>query len=144
VSDPGLAGTASSAEPANTATEPREQGHDSDYDPAAKVGAILLSIFLPLIAIIAALVLRGSEHSPRRRQFLKWWAIGTAGWMCSGFVIALVGFISLLPGAAGCQGGINRAVPPSFTSSDGQHWTAVYTCMNGGTMEKPAPPGSVP
>ena len=33
---------------------------------------------------------------------------------------------------------------PSYTSSDGTHWTAQIPCVNGGSTSRPAKPGEVP
>ncbi len=118
---------------------------DLPYGPGATAGAVLLALFMPFIALIVAIVMRAQEGRPRRRQFLQNWAIGSAVWLCSGFLIGLIA-ISAGGGSAasGCQGGIDQSVPPSFQSTDGVHWTATYTCMNGGTETKPVPSSQVP
>jgi hypothetical protein len=41
------------------------------------VAAVLLSLFMPLIALIVALVMRAGELRPSRRGFLKSWAIAS-------------------------------------------------------------------
>jgi hypothetical protein len=51
---------------------------DMPYGGGATAGAILLTLFAPFIALIVALVMRSGELRPRRRQFLKNWAIGSA------------------------------------------------------------------
>src|SRR5262249_55571631 len=60
------------------------------YESIMVVGAILLTVFLPLIALIAALAIRSGEVIESRRRFLKNWAIASAVWLCSGFVIVLI------------------------------------------------------
>jgi hypothetical protein len=102
---------------------------------------------VPFISLIVALVMRAQELRPRRRQFLKNWAIGSGAWLCTGFLIPLIALGAAAGrggGASGCQGGIDQTVPPSFQSNDGVHWTAIYTCMNGGTETKSVPSSQVP
>jgi hypothetical protein len=117
---------------------------DPPYGTGATVGAVLVSVFMPFIALIVALGLRSQEHRPRRRQFLKSWAIGSAIWLCTGWLIPIIAFSAASSGASGCQGGIDQLVPPSYQSSDGVHWQATYTCMNGGTETRPVPSSQVP
>src|SRR5262249_39350301 len=117
---------------------------DRPYSGGLTFGAVLLSLLMPVIALIAALVLRSQERGPRRRQFLKNWAIGSAVWMCTGWLIPIVAFSAASSGLSGCQGGIDQLVPPSYQSSDGVHWQATYSCMNGGTVTKSVPRNQVP
>jgi hypothetical protein len=117
---------------------------DLPYGPGATVGAVLLALFVPFISLIVALVMRAQEPRSRRRQFLKNWAIGSGAWLCTGFLIPLIALSAGGSAASGCQGGIDQTVPPSFQSNDGVHWTATYTCMNGGTETKAVPSSQVP
>jgi hypothetical protein len=117
---------------------------DVPYGPAATVGAVLLALFVPFIALIVALVMRAQERRLRRRQFLKNWAIASGAWLCTGFLIPVIALSASGTGASGCQGGIDQTVPPSFQSNDGVHWTATYSCMNGGTETKSVPSSQVP
>lgn len=117
---------------------------DSPFGVGATIGAVALSLFLPLIALIVALAMRSQERRPSRRRFLKNWAIGSAVWLCTGWLIPLVAFSAASPVVSGCQGGIDQAVPPSYQSSDGTHWQATYTCMNGGTVTRSVPASQVP
>jgi hypothetical protein len=79
------------------------------------------------------LVMRANEVRPRRRSFLKGWAIGSAAWHCTGWPIAFLAIMSISSSAGGCQGGLDRSFPPSFASSDNVHWTGTSACVNGGT-----------
>jgi hypothetical protein len=117
---------------------------DTPYSTGATVGAVLLSVIIPFIALIAALALRSQERGPKRRQFLKSWAIGSAVWLCTGWLIPLIALGSIGSAVSGCQGGINQMVPPSYQSNDGVHWQATYACNNGGTETKPVPASQVP
>jgi hypothetical protein len=90
-------------------------------------------------------VLRSSEQGQRRRQFLKSWAIWSGVWTCAGLLIPIIALSASGVGpASGCQGGIDQTVPASYQSNDGVHWTATYTCMNGGTETVPVPASQVP
>jgi hypothetical protein len=117
---------------------------DPPYGSAATVGAVLLAIFMPVIALIAGLALRSQEQRPRRRQFLKNWAIGSAAWLCTGWLIPIIAFSPATSGMSGCHGGIDQFVLPSYQSNDGVHWEATYACVNGGTETKPVPRSQVP
>jgi hypothetical protein len=117
---------------------------DMPYRAGATIGAVFLSLFMPVIALIVALVLRSQELRPKRRQFLKNWAVGSVAWLCTGWLIGLIALSSASSGPSGCQGGIDQAVPPSYQSNDGVHWEATFTCMNGGTETKPVPSSEVP
>jgi len=120
---------------------------DVPYGGEMTIVAVLLTIIVPLIALIAALVLRSQETRQRRRQFLKNWAIASAAWMCTGWLVALIAFASIassVGGASSCQGGIDQLVPPTYQSADGVHWTATYQCMNGGSLTKSVPASQVP
>ena len=127
---------------------PTVPGDNGPYPGEAVLGAILLTIFMPFIALIAALLLRAQENRPARRDQLKNWAIASGAWLATGWVIALIVFASVLsavgPHASGCKGGIDQAVPPSYQSNDGKHWMGTFTCMNGGTITKPVPASQVP
>ena len=126
-----------SPEPARDADQP--------YGSGMGLGAVLLTLFAPFIALVAALVMRGSEMRPSRRSFLKNWAIASAAWLATGWLIGAILFFSIAGGGGGgCRGGIDQFGIPSYRSTDGTHWVAIYPCVDGGSTEKPAPPGSVP
>lgn len=61
-----------------------------DYDGGAKTGAVLLAFFIPLVALIIALVLRSSESSPVRRASLRIWALVSGVWLGVGLLIAII------------------------------------------------------
>lgn len=120
---------------------------DVPYGGEMTIVAVLLTIIVPLIALIAALVLRSQETGRRRRQFLKNWAVASAAWMCTGWLVALIAFAAVassVGGASSCQGGIDQLVPPTYQSTDGTHWTGTYQCVNGGTLTKSVPASQVP
>jgi hypothetical protein len=55
----------------------RPVANDQPYSAGATAGAVILSLFMPVIALIIALVLRSQELGPKRKQFLKNWAVGS-------------------------------------------------------------------
>jgi hypothetical protein len=125
---------------------PAGPADDVPYSGEVLAGAVLLTLFVPFIALIAALVLRAQEVRPKRREQLKNWAIASGGWLVTGWVIGIVVFSSIVGAVApaGCKGGIDLTVPPSYESNDGKHWVGTFACMNGGTMTKPVPSSQVP
>ena len=135
----GTGGTAPPISPlAGTAAD------DSQYSTEETIAAVLLSLLIPVIALIVALAMRARELRPRRTQLLRNWAIGSAAWLCTGWLVAIIAFSAVGSGPSGCQGGIDQSVPPSYQSNDGMHWAATYTCMNGGTKTKSVPSSQVP
>ncbi|MFZ0342680.1 MAG: hypothetical protein WAL31_10140 [Gaiellaceae bacterium] len=60
------------------------------YDGAAVAGAVLATLFFPLIALIAALLLLGNERSPQRRSQLRTWAWASGGLMVLDLVLVLL------------------------------------------------------
>ena len=109
---------------------------DEPYASGTALGAGLLTLFMPFISIIVALVLRSNETRPKRRSFLGTWAVVSGVWLATGWLIVLVVFASVSGGGGGCKGGIDEFTPPSYVSSDNVHWTAIYQCRNGGTISK--------
>jgi hypothetical protein len=110
---------------------------DHPFGGEMTIIAGLLTIFMPFIALIVALVMRSGELRPSRRGFLKTWAIASAAWLCTGWIVVLLIFSAASSSASGCKGGIDQFSVPSFESSDNVHWTATYACVNGGTKTVP-------
>jgi hypothetical protein len=67
----------------------------SDYDSGAKVAGVLLTVFAPMIALMAALLLRNSQADPARRATLRSWAIASGVWLGAGLVIAIIAVASI-------------------------------------------------
>jgi hypothetical protein len=122
---------------------PAGEQADEPYASGVGLGAALLTLFMPLISLIVALVMRGSETRPKRRAFLKTWATASAAWLLTGWLVGLILITSISGGSGGCNGGIDRFSPPTYRSTDGIHWTATYDCRDGGTTTRPAS-GPVP
>jgi len=63
---------------------------DTGYNGAAVAGAVLATVFFPLIALIAALILQGNESDPRKKAQLRTWAWASVGWLIFGTVVLIV------------------------------------------------------
>jgi hypothetical protein len=62
----------------------------TEYPGAAVAGAVLLTIFFPLIALIGALLLQGGQTDPRRRSQLRAWAWLSGVWTVLGVVLVVL------------------------------------------------------
>jgi len=60
---------------------------EAGYNGPAVAGAVLATLFFPLIALIAALLLMGNESNPRKRSQLRTWAWASGGLMVLGVVL---------------------------------------------------------
>jgi hypothetical protein len=76
---------------ASTSPQPQDTG---PYNGAAVAGAVLATLFFPLIALIAALLLMGNESSPQRRSQLRTWAWASGAFVAFGFVLVLLAFVA--------------------------------------------------
>jgi hypothetical protein len=63
---------------------------DAGYPGAAVAGAVLATLFFPLIALIAALLLQGDQADPRKKAQLRTWAWASGGWLAFGVLMAVV------------------------------------------------------
>jgi pheromone shutdown protein TraB len=68
---------------------------DSGYTGPAVAGAVLATLFFPLIALIAALLLMGNETNPRKRSQLRTWAWWSGGLMALGLLLAVLALITI-------------------------------------------------
>jgi hypothetical protein len=68
------------------APQPQNAG---PYNGAAVAGAVLATLFLPPIALIATLLLMGNESNPQRRSQLRTWA-----WVSGGLTLFLAALSS--------------------------------------------------
>jgi hypothetical protein len=62
----------------------------SAYTGAPVAGAVLATVFFPFIALIAALLLQGSESDPQKKAQLRTWAWISGGWLAFGFVVGML------------------------------------------------------
>ena len=81
---------------------------------------------MPLIALIVAVAIRAGERRPRRREFLKTWAVISGAWLCTGWIVGLLAFGLLSGGTGGGAAAraawIRSASPPTraATTSTGR------------------------
>ncbi len=109
---------------------------DAPYSSGMALGAGLLTFFMPFIAVVVALVMRGSETRPSRRKFLSTWATASGVWLATGFLIVVLALGSF-SGGGGCKGGIDEFGIPRYESTDNEHWIAIYPCVDGGSTRTP-------
>jgi len=55
---------------------------------------VLATLFFPLIALIAALLLMGNESNPQRRSQLRTWAWASGGLMAFGVVLVALALVA--------------------------------------------------
>ncbi len=68
-------------------TELSDRPEGTGYDGAAVLGAVLATVFFPLISLIAALLLHGSQPDPVKQKQLRTWA-----WLSGGLIALQVLF----------------------------------------------------
>lgn len=86
------------------------------YESSAVTGAILLTIFAPFLALVAALILHGSERDPVRKRQLGTWAAASGAYLVVGLLVGITVFASLASGfrtdtRGPCIGGPKIGVP---------------------------------
>jgi hypothetical protein len=97
-----------------------EESVAEGYQSGMTLGAVLLTIFAPFIALIVALVMRGSETNPAKRAFLKTWAWASGAVLACGTLIVLAFAATVL--------------------SSGPHVDSSGPCIGGPIMGVPAQP----
>ena len=60
------------------------------YTGGAVAGAVLATLLFPFVALIAALLLQGSQTDPHKRSQLRTWAWASVGWLVLGVVVAVL------------------------------------------------------
>jgi hypothetical protein len=113
---------------------PAEGG--SGYSGASVAGAVLATLFFPLISLIVALFLLGSRSDPRKRASLRTWAWSSGGWLVLQLVlvivlVASVGHSSSVDRSGPCQGGPDQSATGKDISGNGTRF--VVPCTFGGT-----------
>jgi hypothetical protein len=73
---------------AGTTPPPEDAG--AGYPGAAVAGAVLATLVFPFVALIAALLLQGSQSDPQKRAQLRTWAWASGGWLAFGIVVTVL------------------------------------------------------
>ena len=60
------------------------------YPGAAVAGAVLATLWFPLIALIAALLLQGGQTDPRKKSQLRTWAWASGGLLLLDLLLVLL------------------------------------------------------
>ena len=108
------------------------------YGTGMGLGAVLLTVFMPFVALVAALLMRGNETRPERQEFLRKWAIASGVWLATGVVAALIAFAAITGGGGGgCKGGIDPFQPASYSKVGNGSWMGTFPCRQGGSVTKP-------
>jgi hypothetical protein len=81
----------------------REEG--AGYDGAVVLGGVLATVFFPLIALIAALILQGSQPDPVKRGQLRTWAWVSAAWIAVQVIVGVIIIIAFVSFANGLHPG---------------------------------------
>jgi hypothetical protein len=63
---------------------------DVDYPSENKLAAGLLTVVVPFVSLLVALILRGSQPNPVRRATLRTWAIASGAWLAVGLLIVII------------------------------------------------------
>jgi hypothetical protein len=114
---------------------PSAAGDPAGYDTVSKVVAVLLTVSVPFIALILALVLRASEANPVRREALRAWAIGSGAWLAVGLLIGIIAIASVASSgphvshSGPCVGG----PAPGATGQPVGHGNYRFDCVGGGS-----------
>ena len=62
----------------------------TSYSGAPVAGAVLATLFFPLVALIAALLLQGGQTDPQKRSQLRTWAWASGAWLVLQAVVFVV------------------------------------------------------
>ena len=76
-------------------TELSQRPEGSGYGDAAVLGAVLATVFFPLISLIAALLLHGGQPGPAKQKQLRTWAWLSAGWLAVQAIIIVLAVVAV-------------------------------------------------
>jgi hypothetical protein len=116
------------------------------YPGAMIAAAAIAAFFFPLITLIVALVLYGSERDRAKKGLLRTWALASGGWLIAQFLIGLVLFTAGGGGGIGspvdrsgpCVGGPEIGASGKDISGNGTKF--VLPCAISGTVTVSSPP----
>jgi hypothetical protein len=106
------------------------------YTGAPVAGAILATLFFPLIALIVALLLLGGQRDPRKRASLRMWAWSSGGWLVLQLIVVIAIAVSIshssgVDRSGPCKGGPDPGATGTDISGNGTRF--VIPCSFGGT-----------
>ena len=106
------------------------------YTGAPVAGAILATLFFPLIALIVALLLLGGQRDPRKRGALRMWAWSSGGWLVLQLLVVIAIAVSIshssgVDRSGPCQGGPDPSATGTDISGNGTRFEV--PCTFGGT-----------
>ena len=84
-------------EPGGTQQTPSD---GEPYESSSVLVAVLMTLFVPFIALLAALLLRGSERDPARRRQLGTWAAASGAYLAVGVLLAVALVASFSAGSS--------------------------------------------
>jgi hypothetical protein len=113
------------------------------YPGSTIVAAAIATFFVPLITLIVALVLYGSERDLAKKRALGNWALASGGWIIAQFLIGFVLFAAGSGGGIGvdrsgpCVGGPVMGASGRDVSGNGTKF--VLPCLISGTVTVTTP-----
>ena len=113
-----------------------EAGAGRPYPGAWVAAAVVATLFVPVVALIVALVLMGGEGDPVRKRSLRNWALGSGGFIALQIFVAIALLAGVRSGGDGgigsgeCRGGPRMDV----AAPERPDGTAVFPCEFGGSV----------
>jgi hypothetical protein len=129
------------------AADPRVSD-DRGYPGSLVAAAALAAFFFPLISLIVALALYGSERNPVRKGALRTWAVASGAWLALQVVIGAILVAAVAGGGGVGSGSVDRTGPcvggPEM-GADGRDISGngtkfVFPCSISGTATVSFPP----
>jgi hypothetical protein len=119
---------------------PAEAG--SGYTGAAVAGAILATLFFPLISLIVALLLLGGQSDSRKRASLRMWAWSSGGWLVLQVIVVIAIAVSIshsssVDRSGPCVGGPDPSATGKDISGNGTRFVVPCTFSGTATVSFP-------
>jgi hypothetical protein len=119
---------------------PAEAG--SGYTGAAVAGAILATLFFPLISLIVALLLLGGQSDSRKRASLRMWAWSSGGWLVLQVIVVIAIAVSIshsssVDRSGPCVGGPDPSATGKDISGNGTQFVVPCTFSGTATVSFP-------
>jgi hypothetical protein len=119
---------------------PAEEG--SGYTGAAVAGAILATLFFPLISLIVALLLLGGQSDSRKRASLRMWAWSSGGWLVLQVLVVIaiaasISHSSSVDRSGPCVGGPDPSATGKDVSGNGTRFVVPCAISGAATVSCP-------